>query len=128
MPLTRPLLLTRALTPHPRFLTRPLELYRQSNVHVVLYQHVAHAPPRDPSYRPLVQVSYLPLAHAYLPLDPSYRPLEQAFVHPLHIARNLVYADMAPFADVVVSVRTYLACVQNGPLAIRRSSLHILHV
>ena len=72
----------------------------------MLYQHVAHAPPRDPSYRPLVQ----------------------AFVHPLHFARNIVYADMAPFADVVVSVLTYLACVHNGPLAIRMSSLHILHV
>ena len=66
-------------------------------MHVVLYKHVAHAPPRDLSYRPLVQ----------------------AFVHPLHFARNIVYADMAPFADVVVSVRTYLACVQNAQLSAR---------
>ena len=55
---------------------------RTQNVHVVVYQHVKHAPP-------------------YLP---RYRFLKPAYVHPLSVARNLVYYDMRRFADVLVEV------------------------
>lgn len=55
---------------------------RAANCHVVVYQHVAHAP-------------------AYLP---SYRFLRPAYVHPLNPVRNAVYSDMHAFADVFVKV------------------------
>ena len=55
---------------------------RTTNAHVVLYKHVAHAP-RD---------------------QPAYRFLKPSYVHPLNPVRNVVYADMRAFADVVVEV------------------------
>ena len=55
---------------------------RTQNVHVVVYQHVKHAPP-------------------YLP---RYRFLKPAYVHPLNFARNMIYHDMHAFADAIVEV------------------------
>ena len=55
---------------------------RPDNVHVVVYKHVAHAPP-------------------YMP---KYRPLRPSYVHPLNPVRNHVYGNMEAFADVVVEV------------------------
>jgi hypothetical protein len=53
---------------------------RPSNVHVVYYEQVAGASPRDPRWR-------------------HEKP---AYVHPLYHVKNRLYADMRKFADVVV--------------------------
>ena len=55
---------------------------RSKNAHVVLYKHVAHAPPDSPKFRFL-------------------RP---AYAHPLSWVRNAVYSNMDAFADAVVVV------------------------
>ena len=55
---------------------------RTKNAHVVVYKHIAHAPP-------------------YLP---GYRFMAPAYVHPLSPMRNFVYNDMHRFADVLVEV------------------------
>lgn len=56
----------------------------------MLYKHVAHAVPRDP----------------------SYQFIAPARVHPLHWASNYVYSDMHKFARVVVEVPTNTATAQ----------------
>lgn len=68
---------------------------REANCHVVVYRHVAHAPP-------------------YLP---NYRFRRPAYVHPLNPVRNVVYANMHAFADVLVEVApgTQHAVVRRPP-------------
>lgn len=70
-------------SPHPLLSHQLLESEhskRPSNVHVVYYDQVAHATPRDPRWR-------------------HEKP---AYVHPLYHVKNRLYADMREFADVVV--------------------------
>ena len=64
---------------------------REKNVHVVLYEHVKAAPP-------------------YLE---GFRFKRPAFVHPLSPARNLIYANMREFADVIVRVKDETAVVDR---------------
>ena len=64
---------------------------REKNVHVVLYEHVKAAPP-------------------YLE---GFRFKRPAFVHPLSPARNVIYANMREFADIIVSVKDERAVVDK---------------
>jgi len=61
----------------------PLCFPRASNVHVVYYSQIEHAEPRDPLWR-----------HE-----------RSAYVHPLYFVRNMLYADMKKYADVVVKTK-----------------------
>jgi len=70
------------------------------NCHVVVYKRVPHA------------------ARFY----EQYEPTRSTFVHPLYFLRNLIYARMDSYADVLVSVApdTDVATVRRIPLSERR--------